>query len=67
MEDKSFYSLEKIFNRVIEAYSLYHSVKNCRRSTSKATLRSGTPSPNGAACSWSRTASSLSLTFVLII
>lgn len=65
MEDKTFYSLEKVFNRIIERYLSIYSAKNYPASTSKATLKSGTHSPNGLELNSSKIASSLFQTIVL--
>lgn len=57
MEDKTFYPLEKIFNRILETYILLYSVKNFPRSTSKATLKYGTVSQSGVALNSNKIAS----------
>ncbi len=65
MEDKTFYSLEKVFNRILETYLTIYSAKNYPTSISKATLKSGTHSPNGLELNCSKIASSSSQTTVL--
>lgn len=64
MEDKTFYPLDKVFNRIIERYKMPYAAKNCPPNTSRATQKSGTPSPNGAVHRSTKTASSSPPTFV---
>jgi len=58
MEDKTFYPLEKIFNRILERYISVYLVKNFLKSTSKVTQKYGIASQSGAVLSWNKIASS---------
>ena len=60
MEDRNFYPLEKVFNRIIDQYISVYTAKNSHRSTSRATQKSGTPSLNGQDLKYSKIESSLS-------